>query len=124
MKSMEDRADVESAQSEGWRTWIEFNVVGQNNKQKKKKTAEAKAAWASKQQGSETGMVEAEVLLAGSMVWWVMSWSVRLAKRERGSPTQECRSEKENERIVQKMHSEQPAVTKKGKTASAQRGER
>jgi len=44
MKSMEDRADVESAQSEGRRTWIEFNVVGQNNKQKKKKTAEAKAA--------------------------------------------------------------------------------
>ena len=71
MKRMEDRADVESAQSEGWRTWVEFNVAGQKNKQKKKETAEAKGAWASKQQGGgESGTVEVGVLLTGGMVWW------------------------------------------------------
>ena len=40
----EDRADVESAQNEGGRTRVEFNVAGQKNKQKKKETAEAKGA--------------------------------------------------------------------------------
>ena len=50
MKRMEDRAYVESAQSEGWRTWVEFNVARQKNKQKKKNTAEAKVVWSSKQQ--------------------------------------------------------------------------
>ena len=51
---------------------------------------------------------------------------MRLAKRERGRPKQKCRSEKENERIVrlEKTHSEQPVVTKQGKTASGERGER
>ena len=44
MKRMEDRVDVESAQSEGGRTWVKFNVAGQKNKQKKKETAEAKGA--------------------------------------------------------------------------------
>jgi len=37
MKRMEDKADVESAQSEGWKTWVEFNVTGQKNKQKRKR---------------------------------------------------------------------------------------
>ena len=37
IKRMEDRADVESAHSGGGRTWIEFNVAGQKNKQKRKR---------------------------------------------------------------------------------------
>ena len=49
---------------------------------------------------------------------------MRLAERERARPKRKCRSERENERIVQKMHSEQPVVIKQGKTASGQRGER
>jgi len=49
---------------------------------------------------------------------------VRLAKRERGILKQKCRSERENERIVQQMYGEQPVVTKRTKTASGQRGER
>ena len=40
MKRMENRADVESAESEGRR----LNVSGQKNEQKKKETAEAKGA--------------------------------------------------------------------------------
>ena len=79
---MEDRADVESAQSEGWRTCVEFNVAGQKNKQKKKETAEAKGAWASEQQGGgESGTVEVGVLLAGGVIWWVMSWPARVAEK-------------------------------------------
>ena len=54
MKRMEDRADVESAESEGWRTWVEFNVARQKNKQKKKNTAEAKVVWSSKQQEDDS----------------------------------------------------------------------
>ena len=39
MKRMENGADAESAQSEGGRTWVEFNVAGQKNKKKKKETS-------------------------------------------------------------------------------------
>ena len=37
---------------------------------------------------------------------------MRAAERERGTWKEKCRSEKVNERIVQKIHSEQPVVTK------------
>jgi len=41
---------------------------------------------------------------------------MRLAERECGRSRQKCRSEKEKERIVQKMHKGQPVITKQGKT--------
>jgi len=88
------------------RGWVQCRQTEEQTKEQKK-TAEAKGAWSSKQQeGGESGTVEAGVLLAGGMVWWGMvCWSVRPAKRECGRPKKKCRGEKENERIVQKMHS-------------------
>jgi len=44
MKRMENRADVESAQSKGRRAWVKLDVAGQKNKQKKKDTVDAKGA--------------------------------------------------------------------------------
>ena len=41
---------------------------------------------------------------------------MRLTERECGRSRQKCRSEKENERIVPKMHKGQPVITKQGKT--------